>query len=42
MSTTLVSDAHLAALTVEYGCELQSTDADFSGFPLLRGRNPLA
>lgn len=38
----LVSDAHLAALAVEHGAELCSTDADFSRFPGLRWRNPLA
>lgn len=37
----LVSDAHLAALAVEHGCELTSTDSDFSRFPGLRWRNPL-
>ncbi len=38
----LVSDAHLAALAIEHGCELQSTDADFSRFPKLKWRNPIA
>jgi toxin-antitoxin system PIN domain toxin len=38
----LVTDAHLAALAIEHGCELYSTDADFSRFPGLRWRNPLA
>ncbi len=37
----LVTDAHLAALAIEYGCVLHSTDADFSRFPRLRWRNPL-
>ncbi len=37
----LVSDAHLAALALEHGCTLYSTDADFSRFPRLRWRNPL-
>lgn len=37
----LVTDAHLAALAVEHGCELLSTDADFSRFSGLRWRNPL-
>ena len=37
----LATDAHLAALAVEHGCELMSTDADFSRFPGLRWRNPL-
>jgi toxin-antitoxin system PIN domain toxin len=37
----LVTDAHLAALAVEHGCELISTDSDFSRFPGIRWRNPL-
>jgi len=37
----LVTDAHLAALSIEYGCELNSTDADFSRFPNLKWKNPL-
>jgi uncharacterized protein len=37
----LVTDAHLAALAEEHGCELISTDSDFSRFPGLRWRNPL-
>jgi toxin-antitoxin system PIN domain toxin len=37
----LVSDAHLAALAVEHGCTLCSTDADFARFPRVRWRNPL-
>ena len=37
----LVTDAHLAALAVEHGCELNSTDSDFSRFPSLRWRNPM-
>lgn len=38
----LVSDAHLAALTVEYGGVLHTTDRDFARFPGLRSTNPLA
>jgi len=38
----LTSDAHLAALAIEHGAELCSTDADFSRFPGLKWRNPLA
>jgi toxin-antitoxin system PIN domain toxin len=41
-SGNLVSDAEVAALAIEHGCELQSTDADFSRFPGLKWRNPLA
>ncbi|MGD2113854.1 MAG: type II toxin-antitoxin system VapC family toxin [Acidobacteriota bacterium] len=38
----LVSDAHLAALAIEQGCELVTTDGDFGRFPDLRWRHPLA
>ncbi|MBI3684330.1 MAG: type II toxin-antitoxin system VapC family toxin [Acidobacteria bacterium] len=37
----LVPDAHLAALAVEHGLVLCSTDGDFARFPGLRWRNPL-
>ena len=37
----LVSDAHIAALAMEYQAEVHSTDSDFSRFPGLRWRNPL-
>ena len=37
----LVTDAQLAALTIEYGGLLQTTDRDFARFPGLRWRNPL-
>ena len=37
----LVSDAHVAALAIEHGCDLRSTDSDFSRFSGLRWRNPL-
>lgn len=37
----LVIDAHLAALAIEYGCRLISTDSDFSRFPGLKWENPL-
>jgi hypothetical protein len=37
----LVTDAHLAALSVEHGCELISSDADFSRFQGIRWRNPI-
>lgn len=37
----LVSDAHLAALALEHGATLMSTDRDFSRFPGLKFRNPL-
>jgi uncharacterized protein len=37
----LTTDAHLAALAIEYQAELHSTDADFTRFPGLRWTNPL-
>lgn len=37
----LVPDAHLAALAIEHGLILCSTDGDFGRFPGLRWRNPL-
>jgi len=38
----LVPDAHLAALAMEYGLLLCSTDHDFARFPGLRWMDPLA
>jgi toxin-antitoxin system PIN domain toxin len=38
----LVSDAHLAALAIEHGLTLCSTDGDFARFPGLSWRNPIA
>ncbi len=38
----LTTDAHLAALAIEHGAELCSTDADFARFRALRWVNPLA
>lgn len=40
-SSALVSDAHLAALTIEYGGVLYTADRDFARFPGLRWVNPL-
>jgi toxin-antitoxin system PIN domain toxin len=37
----LVPDAHLAALAIEHGLLLCSTDGDFARFPNLRWQNPL-
>jgi toxin-antitoxin system PIN domain toxin len=37
----VTSDAHLAALAIEHGASLYSTDNDFARFPRLRWRNPL-
>lgn len=38
----LVPDAHLAALAIEHGLALCSTDGDFGRFPGLKWVNPLA
>jgi uncharacterized protein len=38
----LVPDAHLAALAIEHGLTLCSTDGDFARFPMLRWFNPTA
>lgn len=38
----LVPDAHLAALALEHGLILCSSDGDFARFPQLRWENPLA
>jgi toxin-antitoxin system PIN domain toxin len=38
----LTSDAYLAALAIEHGAELCSTDNDFGRFSRLRFRNPLS
>ncbi|MFZ3210339.1 MAG: TA system VapC family ribonuclease toxin [Terriglobales bacterium] len=37
----LVTDAHLAALAIEHGAVVCTTDRDFARFPGLRWRNPL-
>lgn len=37
----LVPDAHLAALAIEHGLQLCSTDRDFARFESLRWRDPL-
>ena len=42
MTSRLVSDAHLAALAIEHGLTLCSTDGDFAKFPGLKWENPLA
>lgn len=36
------SDAHLAALAIEWGLELVSVDRDFARYPGLRWRDPIA
>jgi len=40
-AANMTSDAHLAALAIEHGARLFSTDNDFSRFPGLRWTNPL-
>ena len=37
----LVTDAHIAALALQHGCTVASTDADFARFPKLKWINPL-
>lgn len=41
VGSNLVTDAHIAALAMEYQAEVHSNDADFGRFPGLRWRNPL-
>jgi len=41
VQANLVPDAHLAALAIEHGLVLCSTDGDFARFPELRWQNPL-
>jgi len=41
-NANLVQDAHLAALAIEHGLILASTDGDFARFRGLRWLNPLA
>jgi hypothetical protein len=36
----MVTDAYLAALAIEHGCELMTTDHDFARFPGLAWRDP--
>jgi hypothetical protein len=38
----LIPDAWLAALAIESGCEFVTTDRDYTRFPRLRWRHPLA
>jgi predicted nucleic acid-binding protein len=41
MAANLTTDAHLAALAIEYQAELASTDSDFARFHGLRWFNPV-
>lgn len=38
----MVTDAYLAALAIEHGCEFVTTDSDFARFAGLRSVHPLA
>ena len=40
-AANLIPDAHLAALAMEHGLTLCSTDSDFARFPDLRWQDPL-
>jgi hypothetical protein len=42
VGSSLVPDAHLAALAIEHGLTLCSADTDFARFPGLKWENPLA
>jgi toxin-antitoxin system PIN domain toxin len=41
VAANLTTDAHLAALAIEYGAHVYSSDSDFRRFPGLRFENPL-
>ena len=41
VGANLVTDAHIAAVAMEYQAEVHSNDTDFGRFPGLRWRNPL-
>lgn len=41
-TANLVPDAHLAALAIEHGLVVCSTDSDFARFTGVRWENPLA
>lgn len=42
MTSRLVADAYLAALSIEHGLTVCSTDGDFAKFPGVTWQNPLA
>jgi toxin-antitoxin system PIN domain toxin len=42
VAAQLTTDAHLAAIAIEYQCELHSNDMDFGRFAGLRWVNPLS
>ncbi|MDQ6630200.1 MAG: PIN domain-containing protein [Verrucomicrobiota bacterium] len=41
-ASQLITDAHFAALSLEYDCEICTVDGDFSKFPGIRWKNPFA
>jgi toxin-antitoxin system PIN domain toxin len=41
LASALMTDAHIAALAIEFQAEVHSNDTDFVRFPGLRWRNPL-
>lgn len=41
VTPALVSDAQIAALSIEHGLEVASADADFARFPGVRWYDPL-
>jgi len=41
LAGNLSSDAHIAALAIEYGCPVYSSDYDFARFPGVEHINPL-
>jgi predicted nucleic acid-binding protein len=42
ITANLIPDAHMAALAIEHGLVLCSTDGDFGRFPNLRWENPIS
>jgi predicted nucleic acid-binding protein len=38
---SLTTDAHIAALAIEYQAEVHTSDLDFGRFPGVRWKNPL-
>ncbi len=41
-SGNLIPDAHLAALALDHGLVVCTSDSDFAAFPGVRWKNPLA
>jgi uncharacterized protein len=41
LTGNMMTDAHLAAISIEQDCVLCTADSDFSRFPELKWRNPL-